>query len=162
MSKTLTFTRGSYEVGLDYAVVNGSEAPWSVNQYRQMKRKPDTKDEKQQFVNTYIGGVVVSTAEDVYEKIDFGDIEDENLSVDATDGWVAMIQHYFAAAWIPPEGRGQHRLHPLPAEREPLPDRAGIGQRDGAGGRSDHLRQQRLHRSQDPGAAGPPRRRTSS
>ena len=103
VSKTLTFTRGSYEVGLDYAVVNGSEAPWSVNQYRQMKRKPDTKDEKQQFVNTYIGGVV-STAEDVYEKIDFGDIEDENLSVDATDGWVAMIQHYFAAAWIPPEG----------------------------------------------------------
>jgi len=102
VTKTLTFTRGSYEVGVDYLVRNGSSKPWNVNQYRQLKRKPGTKDEKQQFVNTYIGGVV-STTEDVYEKVDFGDIEDENLSVDATSGWVAMIQHYFASAWIPPE-----------------------------------------------------------
>ena len=101
VTKTLTFTRGSYQVGLDYVVRNGSDAPWNVNQYRQLKRKPGTKDEKQQFVNTYIGGVV-STTEDVYEKVDFGDIEDEDLSVDATDGWVAMIQHYFATAWVPP------------------------------------------------------------
>lgn len=99
--KTLTFTRGSYEIGVDYRIRNGSEEPWTVNQYRQLKRKPGTKDEKQQFVNTYIGAVV-STPEDVYEKVDFGDIEDENLAVNATDGWVAMIQHYFATAWIPP------------------------------------------------------------
>ena len=102
VTKTLTFARDSYEIDVDYAVVNGSAEPWSVNQYRQLKRKPATSDEKQQFVNTYIGGIV-STPEDVYEKIDFGDIEDENLSVNATDGWVAMIQHYFATAWIPPE-----------------------------------------------------------
>ena len=101
--KTLTFTRGSYEMGLDYTIRNGSAEPWSVNQYRQLKRKPATKDERQQFVNTYIGGVV-STPEDVYEKVDFGDMEDADLSVAATDGWVAMIEHYFAAAWVPPEG----------------------------------------------------------
>jgi len=103
VTKTLTFTRGSYEVGLDYRIENGSGESLSVNQYRQLKRKPGTKDEKQQFVNTYIGGIL-STPEDVYSKIDFGDIEDEDLSAPATDGWVAMIQHYFATAWIPPEG----------------------------------------------------------
>jgi len=103
VTKTLTFTRGSYEVGLDYRIENGSGESFSVNQYRQLKRKPGTKDEKQQFVNTYIGGIL-STPEDVYSKIDFGDIEDEDLSAPATDGWVAMIQHYFATAWIPPEG----------------------------------------------------------
>ena len=102
VTKTLTFTRGSYEVGLDYRIENGSGEFWSVNQYRQLKRKPGTKDEKQQFVNTYIGGIL-STPEDVYSKIDFGDIEDEDLSAPATGGWVAMIQHYFATAWIPPE-----------------------------------------------------------
>jgi len=118
--KTLTFTRDSYEVGVDYAIRNGSAEPWSVNQYRQLKRKPGTKDEKQQFVNTYIGGVV-STQEDVYEKVDFGDIEDANLSVDATDGWVAMIQHYFATAWIPPTGEvGTAYTRHLPNENRYL------------------------------------------
>jgi len=100
VTKTLTFTRGSYEVDVNYLIENGSGAEWAVNQYRQLKRKPGTKDEKQQFVNTYIGAVV-SNEEDRYSKISFGDMEDEDLSIPVTDGWVAMIQHYFAAAWIP-------------------------------------------------------------
>ncbi len=102
VTKTLTFQRGSYEVAVDYLIQNGSAADWTVNQYRQLKRKPGTKDEKQQFVNTYIGAVV-SNEEDRYTKVKFGDMEDEDLSVNVTDGWVAMIQHYFAAAWIPQE-----------------------------------------------------------
>lgn len=100
VTKTLTFTRGSYEVAVDYQIENGSAEDWTVNQYRQLKRKPATSDEKQQFVHTYIGGVV-SNAEDRYTKISFGDMEDENLNTSVTNGWVAMIEHYFAAAWIP-------------------------------------------------------------
>ena len=100
VTKTLTFTRGNYEVAVDYVIENASGAEWTANQYRQLKRKPGTKDEKQQFVHTYIGGVV-SNEEDRYSKISFGDMEDEDLNVSATDGWIAMIQHYFAAAWIP-------------------------------------------------------------
>ena len=102
VTKTLTFSRSSYEVDVDYQIDNRSSSEWVVNQYRQMKRKPGTKDEKQQFVNTYIGAVV-SNPEDLYAKISFGDMEDENLEVPVTNGWVAMIQHYFAAAWVPEE-----------------------------------------------------------
>lgn len=98
--KTLTFTRGSYEVNVDYAIANTSGQPWQFNQYQQLQRKPATSDETSRFLYTYIGGVV-STEEKRYEKIDFGDMEDENLSVESTGGWVAMIQHYFAGAWIP-------------------------------------------------------------
>ena len=100
VTKTLTFFRSNYEVHVDYQIANGSGTDWTVNQYRQLKRKPGTSDEKQQFLNTYIGGVV-SNEEDRYTKVSFGDMEDENLSVNTTDGWVAMIQHYFAAAWVP-------------------------------------------------------------
>jgi YidC/Oxa1 family membrane protein insertase len=103
VTKTLTFYRSNYEVDVAYQISNGSGADWTVNQYRQLKRKPDTKDEKQQFMNTYIGGVV-SNSEDRYTKVSFGDMEDEDLNVDNTDGWVAMIQHYFAAAWAPLPG----------------------------------------------------------
>jgi YidC/Oxa1 family membrane protein insertase len=100
VTKTLTFTRGSYEVGVAYRVENTGDAPYTFNQYRQLKRKPATSDERQKFVHTYIGAVY-SNPENVYEKYDFGDMEDENLDIDVTNGWVAMIQHYFATAWIP-------------------------------------------------------------
>jgi len=100
VTKTISFFRSSYEVNVDYTIENGSGADWTVNQYRQLKRKPGTSDEKQQFVHTYIGAVV-SNDEDRYAKISFGDMEDENLSVSVTNGWVAMIEHYFAAAWAP-------------------------------------------------------------
>ncbi len=103
VTKTLTFKRGSYQVDVDYVIDNNSDQPWVVSQYRQLKRKPGTKDEKQQFVNTYIGAIV-STPEDRYSKISFGDMEDEALSTPVTDGWIAMIQHYFAAAWVPVKG----------------------------------------------------------
>jgi len=100
VTKTLTFKRGSYEVDVDYVIDNATDAPWAVSQYRQLKRKPDTKDEKQQFVNTYIGAVV-SNDEDRYNKVSFGDMEDEQLNTSVTNGWIAMIQHYFATAWVP-------------------------------------------------------------
>ena len=102
VTKTYTFKAGSYVIDVNYTIDNQSSDPYVVNQYRQLKRKPGTKDEKQQFVNTYIGAVVSNT-EDVYNKVDFGDIEDENFNQDVTNGWVAMIEHYFAAAWVPDE-----------------------------------------------------------
>lgn len=100
VTKTITFTKGSYEVLVDYVIDNASDQPWTVSQYRQLKRKPGTSDEKQQFINTYIGGVV-SNPEERYKKISFGNMEDERLDKNVTNGWVAMIQHYFAAAWVP-------------------------------------------------------------
>jgi len=58
VTKTLTFTRGSYEIQVNYQVENGSEKPWRVNQYQQLQRKPVTSDETSRFLYTYIGGVV--------------------------------------------------------------------------------------------------------
>jgi len=100
VTKTYTFKADSYVIDVDYTIDNQSSDPFVANQYRQLKRKPGTSDEKQQFVNTYIGAVVSNT-EDVYRKVDFGDMEDENFNEDVTQGWVAMIEHYFAAAWVP-------------------------------------------------------------
>jgi len=100
VTKVYTFSDDSYEIDVDYLIDNQSADPYKVNQYRQLKRKPGTKDERQQFIHTYIGAVV-SNSEDRYNKVDFGDIEDENYSEDVTNGWVAMIEHYFAAAWVP-------------------------------------------------------------
>ncbi|MEA2093768.1 MAG: membrane protein insertase YidC, partial [Pseudomonadota bacterium] len=55
------------------------------------------------FIHTYMGGVLYSP-EEKYEKISFDDMIDGKLDRKVTDGWVAMIQHYFLAALIPETG----------------------------------------------------------
>jgi len=100
VNKIYTFYRGRYDFDLDYQVVNNTGQTWKGSVYRQYKRSEETGVEKSSFIYTFTGGVV-SNAEKPYEKIKYGDMEEENLKLDMTGGWVAMIQHYFLAAWIP-------------------------------------------------------------
>ncbi|MDB4428090.1 membrane protein insertase YidC, partial [Porticoccaceae bacterium] len=37
-----------------------------------------------------------------FAKHDFSDIQDETVKSSIEGGWVAMVQHYFVSAWIPP------------------------------------------------------------
>ena len=88
---------------LEQQVANNSPNPWTARQYVQLQRKDPGDKNKDQMVRTYTGGVLY-TPEDKYKKITFKDMAGENLDAKAKDGWIAMIQHYFVAAWIPPSG----------------------------------------------------------
>ena len=101
VDKIFTFRRGSYVIDVVHQVSNQSESDWRGRQYRQLQRTDETKDSGNQFIITYTGGVIYSP-EEKYEKINFDDMVDEDLSREITGGWAAMIQHYFLAAWIPP------------------------------------------------------------
>ena len=103
VSKVYILKRGSYDIALEQTIHNNGTAPLSTRQYVQLQRKDPGDKNKDQFVRTYTGGVLY-TPEDKYKKISFKDMASENLDKTAKDGWVAMIQHYFAAAWIPPRG----------------------------------------------------------
>ncbi|CAG8937996.1 unnamed protein product, partial [Penicillium salamii] len=47
-------------------------------------------------------GAAYSTSESKYEKYKFDTIADnENLNATTSNGWVAMLQQYFATAWVP-------------------------------------------------------------
>jgi YidC/Oxa1 family membrane protein insertase len=85
-------------VEVEYRIDNQGTEEWSARPYHQLQRTPP--QETSRFLYTYTGGVLYSP-EEKYEKIDFGDMADENLSRDVKAGWAAMIQHYFLAAWIP-------------------------------------------------------------
>jgi YidC/Oxa1 family membrane protein insertase len=45
---------------------------------------------------------VYYSPEEKYEKVSFDDMRSQKLERQVTDGWIAMIQHYFMSAWIPP------------------------------------------------------------
>ena len=101
VTKTYIFTRGSYLIDVEQKISNKSGQVWTGRQYSQLLRKPYSDEKGNTFIRTYAGGVIFNE-EDKYKRISFDDMQDENLSVEALGGWSAMIQHYFATAWIPP------------------------------------------------------------
>ena len=104
ITKTYILKRGSYDIHLEQQVANHGPADWIASQYVQLQRKDPGDKNKSQFVRTYTGGVLY-TPEEKYEKLSFKDMADENLNRKAKDAWIAMIQHYFLASWIPPAGQ---------------------------------------------------------
>ena len=106
-TKTYSFTRGSYAIQLSQKVQNNSTKDWTGRQYTQLLRVPHTDEKGNTFIRTYSGGVVY-TEEDKYQKIDFEDMAEEDLKTKTVGGWSAMIQHYFATAWVPPIADEQH------------------------------------------------------
>ncbi len=107
VTKTYIVERGSYVITLEQKISNRSYDTWTGRQYTQLLRKPYSDKKGNNFIRTYAGGVVY-TEEDKYQKIDFDDMADENLNVETTGGWSAMVQHYFASAWIPPSDETNH------------------------------------------------------
>ena len=101
--KRYIFHRGSYAFDLQHEVRNNSAAEWQGRQYRQLQRTQVAETGQSSFIYTYMGGVIYSP-EEKYEKISFEDMVDENLDRTVTDGWVAMLQHYFLGALIPARG----------------------------------------------------------
>ena len=101
VTRRYIFERNRYLVRVVQEVDNASATPWRAYQYSQLRRTPQSEGPGFLGAASYTGGVIYSPAEK-YEKIRFGKMEDENLSRDITDGWLAMIQHYFLAAWVPP------------------------------------------------------------
>jgi YidC/Oxa1 family membrane protein insertase len=101
VTKILRFHRGSYEIDVEQTVINNTANPWSGQQYVQLQRTGVREEDKSFFIRSFTGAVIY-TEEDKYQKLEFGDLEDENVDVSTKDGWVAMIQHYFLASWVPP------------------------------------------------------------
>lgn len=101
-TKVFTLTRGSYDVEVSYQVNNQSANAISVQMYGQLKQNIDlSTDEGSSMMMKAYRGAALGTTDKRYEKYDFSDISDANLSRTTTAGWVGMLQHYFVSAWIP-------------------------------------------------------------
>jgi YidC/Oxa1 family membrane protein insertase len=107
VTKTFVFTRGSYLIQVEQKISNQSDNDWKGRQYSQFLRIPYEDDKGNTFIRTYAGGVVY-TQEEKYQKIDFSDMAEENFYAETLGGWSAMVQHYFAAAWVPPAEEINH------------------------------------------------------
>jgi YidC/Oxa1 family membrane protein insertase len=107
ITKTYTFARDSYLLEVGYTVENGTQIPWSGRMYGQFQRTDPPRKGGLGFIYTYTGGVL-SGPEKHYEKVSFDTIAKQDLNRPVTGGWAAMIQHYFAGAWIPSQAAENH------------------------------------------------------
>jgi YidC/Oxa1 family membrane protein insertase len=103
--KTYTFKRGAYDVAVKHEVVNTGTAPVSPQLYMQLVRDGNKLPGESSFYSTFTGPAVYTEAKK-YHKVEFKDIENNKADIDkeSTSGYIAMVQHYFASAWILPEG----------------------------------------------------------
>ncbi|MCG1041083.1 membrane protein insertase YidC [Mycetohabitans sp. B8] len=102
--KTYTFTRGSYVIGVNTKIENVGSTPVTPTVYMELVRD-DTPVETPRFSHTFIGPAVY-TEQHKFQKMSFSDLDKgkQDYAPSADNGWVAMVQHYFASAWIPKEG----------------------------------------------------------
>lgn len=104
-TKTFTFKRGQYVINVDYLVNNTTPSPLNLRLYGQLQQSinlPQGREgESANFALHTYRGAAYSTSEDKYKKYGFSDIEDAKLNIETEGGWIAMLQQYFATAWIP-------------------------------------------------------------
>lgn len=103
--KTWTLKRGSYDMQVRHEIVNTGTAPVSPQLYLQIVRDGNKPPGESSFYSTFTGPAVYTEAKK-YQKIEFKDIENNKADFvkEATNGYVAMVQHYFASAWLLKDG----------------------------------------------------------
>lgn len=106
--KTYTFKRGDYVIDVKNEVVNESGVPVSPRLYLQLVRDGVPPPGGSSVYSTFTGPAIDDGNK--FQKVDFKDIDKRGPSdkpshtIDADSGWVAMVQHYFASAWLVDKG----------------------------------------------------------
>ena len=106
VTKTFTLHRGRYDIDVRHDLANVGAAPVTPALYLQLERDGNDPADTSSFYHTFTGFAVYSE-QDKFQKITFSDIEKKkaNYIKQADNGWIAVVQHYFATAWVPPQGK---------------------------------------------------------
>ena len=101
LAKVYVFNRGSYQIEVRHeGVPAGAFVYYQIT--RDGKAAEGGGNPMMMGVTTYTGPAVFTNAEK-YQKVEFGDITKNKakFTQKADNGWLAMVQHYFVAAWLP-------------------------------------------------------------
>jgi YidC/Oxa1 family membrane protein insertase len=104
VAKTYVFQRGSYQIEVRHeGVAPGAHAYYQIT--RDGKPAGGESNSMMMGVVTFTGPAVFTDAEK-FQKVEFADIlkNKAKFAQKADNGWLAMVQHYFVAAWLPAAG----------------------------------------------------------
>jgi YidC/Oxa1 family membrane protein insertase len=111
LNKIYTLRRGSYVIDMRHEVLNASGQPVSPQLYVQLVRDGNKPEGESSFYSTFTGPAFFTDGTK-YQKVDFSNIDKNKaeFAASAPDGWVAMVQHYFASVWLPPAGQARENF----------------------------------------------------
>ncbi|UYY87332.1 membrane protein insertase YidC [Alcaligenes sp. SMD-FA] len=102
VTKTYTLHKGRYDIQVRHDIQNNTGSAIDPRLYLQLTRDGNNPPDSSRLYSTFTGPVVYSSGEK-FQKITFSDIDKNKAtyarSVD--NGWIGMVQHYFATAWVP-------------------------------------------------------------
>jgi YidC/Oxa1 family membrane protein insertase len=105
VTKTISFTRGSYEIGVSQSISNSGDGNAKISPYAQFVRNEFSSTAPSgPFMNAFNGAAFYKQDDDEkykYRKSTFEDLTEEKIAFSQKGGWVAMVQHYFLGAIIP-------------------------------------------------------------
>jgi YidC/Oxa1 family membrane protein insertase len=117
--KTYTIRRGAYDIAVKHAVTNTGTTAVSPELYLQLVRDGNVPVSKTpppkllqwlgvkntpSFSSTFTGAAVYTETKK-YQNFEFAKIKKGvDYEQQSTSGFVAIVQHYFASAWILPDG----------------------------------------------------------
>jgi YidC/Oxa1 family membrane protein insertase len=103
--KTYTLRRGAYDMAVKHELTNMSAVPLSPQLYLQLVRDGSKPSGESSFYSTFTGPAVYTEAKK-YQKVEFDEIKKKKADYEkqSSDGYVSMVQHYFASAWMLPDG----------------------------------------------------------
>jgi YidC/Oxa1 family membrane protein insertase len=104
LEKSYALIPDSYVVETTYQVTNKTNKTVTPSLYLELVRDNQSIDESQ-FYSTFTGPAIYREKEK-FQEISFVDIEKNKVKPMSAlskgeNGWIAMVQHYFASAWIP-------------------------------------------------------------
>jgi YidC/Oxa1 family membrane protein insertase len=99
--KTYTVKKNSYVLSVQHEILNQSGQTITPQIYVQLVRDGNKPEGESAFYSTFTGPAVFTNSKK-YQKIEFSDIEKNKADFEKKSdlGYVAMVQHYFASAWL--------------------------------------------------------------
>jgi len=106
VTKTYTLHKGRYDIDVRHEIRNVGAAAVTPSLYLQITRDGNNPPDTSKFYHTFTGPALY-TEQDKFQKVSFSDISKKkaHYAQQADNGWIAMVQHYFVTAWVPPEGK---------------------------------------------------------
>ena len=108
VTKTLIFKRGKYDITVRHTLSNQSGENWTGSRYEQLQRSVIADRDDGGFTNPgrySFFGIGFYSPDEKFEKVDFDEVASDPYQRSFGDGWLSMVQHYFFAAWIPPQSQ---------------------------------------------------------
>ncbi len=98
--KSFVFSKNNYDVDIEYQVINNDSKSWNGHVFSALKRK-NTGSSASMFSPTAFTGLALYNTENKFHKISPDKLSNNPKVWDSSQGWAAIIQHYFISTWVP-------------------------------------------------------------